>query len=213
MLHEIVEEKLVCDSQPWISESGSRYQLFQHVQAFLYLRDKALSGEPLTRDSVLEAHKILMCNSTSETGAPILCGEFRTCSVSAGDHIYPSHEIISSQVDEILSRFNSQIADPTVHPVDIAVDLFYDLMTVHPFIDGNGRLCRLLAAYAFLAANVAVFPVLITSGHSNSRNHYLTAILRARSFSSNRKHLFTLFSQSLMLGWYNLQLYTGKSLS
>ncbi len=101
VLHEIVEGKLVCDSQPWISESGSRFQLFQHVQAFLYLQDKALSGEPLTRDSVLEAHKILMCNSTSETGAPILCGEFRTCSVSAGDHIYPSHEIISSQVDEI----------------------------------------------------------------------------------------------------------------
>ena len=63
--------------------------------------------------------------------------------------------------------------------VEPAVRLFYDVITLHPFQNGNGRLCRLLFSFAIMQAGLP-FPVALTTGHSGARKHYMKSILLAR---------------------------------
>jgi len=196
--------------QLWNSDgkdaNGFRCQLYHNCIAYNYLCGENVSySAPLTVERILTAHKLLMENAVCGGGNLVLNGQFRNFSVCADTYVYMRHEDIPREVELIVEKFNSNIANKC-HPVIIAADLFYDLITAHPFQDGNGRLCRLMAAYAFFAAGVPI-PVPITTGHKKSRNHYMRAILRARKFGGDRKLLYTLFATSLELAWTNLVQY------
>jgi Fic family protein len=201
-------------TKPWDADGkdGKRFpcQLFHHFAAYQYLceteteDDKKLYQTPLTIDVILTAHKLLMDNAT-QRDISIVCGQFRDHAVSVDTYVYMRHEDLPQEVERIVQKFNAQIQSNS-DPIITAADLFYDLITAHPFQDGNGRLCRLMAAYAFFAAGVPI-PVPITTGHKKSRNHYMKAILRARRFGGDRKMLYTLFASSLDLAWSNLTQY------
>lgn len=67
----------------------------------------------------------------------------------------------------------------SLHPVEVASSLFYDVMTIHPFRDGNGRLSRMLFSYA-LQRFGCPFPVEVTSGHRKTKQHYYAALEHAQ---------------------------------
>ena len=185
----------------------SRQQMLQHIKALKYLcEEKNSDGEwryqrDLSLDIIKETHCILMNNAVDDNGKPILAGEFRNFNVRAENYTYQPHEEVPAATIATVDRFNKAIRKEThVHPIKIVADLFYEMITIHPFGDGNGRLCRLLAAYAFYAVGVP-FPVSITSGHSRSRRHYIDSILKARRIGNDRSYIHTLMCCSLFLGW------------
>jgi hypothetical protein len=78
--------------------------------------------------------------------ANILFGEAhyrdREISISniSGDRVNtPLPERIPKLLDELLGRFNSAFRKRRVHPVELATQLHYDITTLHPFSDWNGR--------------------------------------------------------------------------
>mmetsp|Transcript_12374 Transcript_12374/g.18770 ORF Transcript_12374/g.18770 Transcript_12374/m.18770 type:complete len:296 (+) Transcript_12374:82-969(+) len=184
----------------------SKAQMIHHLNAYRYLCETQTDGKylyerELSSEIILRAHQLLMQNATYENGERIPHG-YRTHSVHAGDYVYLSHEYIAPSVEKIVRAFNYDKKVGEKNPIIIAANLFYDLITVHPFADGNGRLCRLLAAFALLSVGVP-FPVSLTSGRSRSRRHYIDCILKARRMGSDRKYLYTLFATSVELGWSN----------
>ncbi|KAG2482740.1 hypothetical protein HYH03_018335 [Edaphochlamys debaryana] len=74
-----------------------------------------------------------------------------------------------------LKRVHAQELDSNV----AAATLFYDMITLHPFENGNGRLCWLLVAFALQAVGEP-FALGMTNGHSKSRQQYLKAELADR---------------------------------
>ena len=196
-------------NESWDSdgEPGSQFrrQLYHHCVAYQYLCEKGHDGKclyeaPLTVDIVLKAHQLLMENSTSH-GKAVAAGQFRDHAVHADTYVYMRHEEVPNEVGRIVEAFNLSVANKE-DPVKIAGNLFYDLITAHPFQDGNGRLCRLMVAFAFFATGTP-FPVPVTTGHTKSRNHYMNSILKARRIGNDRRLLYTLFANSLELSWSN----------
>jgi Fic family protein len=57
-------------------------------------------------------------------------------------HVPPNYAKVPGLVDEMLERFKVNTAE--AHPVVAASQLHFDLLTIHPFVDGNGRTARLL---------------------------------------------------------------------
>lgn len=165
---------------PWPVDSNegnlvaNKDQMMQHLRAYKCLcSDKSLS-EPLTTDKIKEVHLLLLTESVDEFKQKVPCGSYRTQNLFAGDHQYPSAIFIKDKMERIVKEFNQS----REHFILRAARLFFETISIHPFLNGNGRLCRLLIAYA-LMKNGVPFPI---SLHTNtkSRKRYMDAILRIR---------------------------------
>ena len=60
-----------------------------------------------------------------------------------------------------------------LHPIILAAELHERLVTIHPFIDGNGRTARLVMNLTLLQHG---FPVTIIHGDTESRLAYYDAL-------------------------------------
>ncbi len=59
------------------------------------------------------------------------------------DYIPPEYSEIIALIDELVDHVNTT----DDHPLIVAAIVHYQLVTIHPFEDGNGRTARLLSGY------------------------------------------------------------------
>ncbi len=55
------------------------------------------------------------------------------------------------KVSDLMEDFGRWLKKPEIdHPVELAAEAHYRLVTIHPFVDGNGRAARLLMSLILL---------------------------------------------------------------
>lgn len=189
-------------SRQWDSEGRlscqERDQIFRHFNAKQALDIKS----DLNLEIIKRVHFILMSNST-KAKKPVKNGEFRTgpCFSSGTWKVYPPHQCIEGGLSNILSTFNqkAKVCSSPKEKIEAATELFYDVVSLHPFEDGNGRLGRILLSYA-LERMGTPFPVLLTTGHSRSKNHVINA-LKIKDKHYHHDGLFAIVASSLADQW------------
>ena len=62
------------------------------------------------------------------------------------------------------------------NPIIAATNLFGNIINIHPFEDGNGRICRLILAHVLIQMKCCLFPVILSSFHRRGRRHYIRAV-------------------------------------
>ena len=153
---------------------------------------QSLKGR-LAPDEVKSIHELLM------RGEPVLVGEFRQTPAFAGYHVFAPASAISRLMTNALNRYYSKEShDPILN----AVRLFIDVINIHPFEDGNGRLCRLLLSHVLTESGMSLFPVLLSSFHRRSRRHYIQAVKR---FDEKPSLFYTMVCQSLVKVWEDFE--------
>jgi Fic family protein len=169
-------------------------QMIQHLRAFKFLMNQ--NANPLTIDVVLKTHEILMNGAVDDNGESIKHGKLRNHPCHDNTHVYPEGDPVAlcASLIQIIKQYNTSMIEVSPALVEPAIRLFYDTITLHPFQNGNGRLCRLLFAFAMIQAGVP-FPVALTTGHSGARKHYMKAILLARR--GNYRELATMALMSV----------------
>lgn len=98
-------------------------------------------------------------------------GGYRKCQVYVGPHVPPPPEHLPRYMDRFIEQFNAQAAD--------ALTLHYEFEWIHPFVDGNGRVGRLLWAWDLMRRGETIYPLLDHFGSDDfetQRNSYYTAL-------------------------------------
>src|SRR5450432_2228970 len=89
---------------------------------------------------------------------------------------YTSPEETPIRMGELIDWFRTAEKSGKLHPVELAAQLHYRFVCIHPFDDGNGRLSRLLMNYVLLKNGLP--PAII---RSDDKKAYLFALNQADS--------------------------------
>ena len=126
------------------------------VRAFHLVED--FCKEPMTIDRVLQVHAAQMKDVLPSAGS------FRTKQVYVGAHTPPKAEVVPMLMDQWVQDFNDSDVETVTFlgtkNIKSALDLHYAFEHIHPFIDGNGRVGRLLWAWDQLRHDRNVIPLL-----------------------------------------------------
>jgi Fic family protein len=128
-------------------------ELLNYRSAFEFVSDCLDSGDPITEGLIREIHRKLVEGVRGGKADP---GNYRriqnyVANSSTGDVIYtpPSAVEVPIMMSEMVKWLN---ADLEIHPVLISGIAQFQLVHIHPFLDGNGRTSRLLSTLCLYKA-------------------------------------------------------------
>jgi Fic family protein len=83
-------------------------------------------------------------------------GMFRKGNVSAGNSYFVNYDKVEKLVNELCEKINIKLAsiNSIEEKLQLSFDAHFELITIHPFYDGNGRMSRLLMNYIQLLFNL-----------------------------------------------------------
>lgn len=136
-----------------------------YIAAFNYAEER-LKDLPLCNRLIKEVHAVLMQGVRGGEKTP---GEFRTSqnwiggagsSIKTARYIPPNPEEMEEAMSELEKYINS---DDSLDPIVRAALIHYQFETIHPFLDGNGRVGRLLIVLFLIEQKIISSPVLYLS--------------------------------------------------
>lgn len=115
-------------------------------------------------------------------------GEYRLCGVTAGvgGHSYMNYLKVPAKVEELCSILQER--QKTVHSFreqyELSFNAHLNLVTIHPWVDGNGRTARLLMNY--LQFFYKLFPTKI---FKEDREEYILSLRQSQDEETNQPFL------------------------
>jgi len=135
-----------------------------HKEAFDYILNY---GGDITKDFILELHKLVVKNTLKQELSDQI-GKYREIQVYIrGVNWFPSKpEKVPKEMKSLLSWYSKN--KDKLHPLVVAAYFHSGFETIHPFVDGNGRVGRLLINF-ILHKNK--FPM-VNIPNSKKNNYY-----------------------------------------
>lgn len=155
------------------------------AQVYGYIK-KTAPLQPLTIDVILLLHKMLITNIRDE-----VAGRFRKNNemVRVGNHIGLPPEFVEARIQELLIEYNSEIKSPFIYRI---AKLHTEFESIHPFIDGNGRIGRVLNNYLLIREG---FPPIIVR---NKEKEIYYSALRSFDDSHNAKPMIRIIELAVL---------------
>lgn len=115
-------------------------------------------------------------------------GEFRLCGVTAGmgGRSYMNYQKVPAKVEELctLLQERQKTVETFREQYELSFNAHLNLVTIHPWVDGNGRTARLLMNYIQFCYNL--FPTKI---FKEDREEYISALRQSQEEEVNQPFL------------------------
>ena len=164
------ETQLVINEGIAISGKSMREHLeaINHKEAILFVEDIVqqridFSEYVLKQIHALVLHSIDRNNAGQYRRVPVL--------IAGSKHVPPQPYLLQSLMDDYFIFYNSH--KDKLHTVVLAAEMHERLVSIHPFIDGNGRTSRLIMNLILLQQG---YPLAIIGGDYESRMGYYDAL-------------------------------------
>lgn len=157
----IIEENITSSSK----NINEYLEAKNHAEAFEYIINLSKDDKLIiNKDIILNIHKIIL-KGIDDLNA----GFYRSAMVriSGSNTVLPN----PIKVPELMNEFNSWLINCNFNSLDNIFDVHYKLVSIHPFIDGNGRTARLLMNLLLMRNNYC--PIII---RNIDRKRYLDTL-------------------------------------
>ncbi len=179
---DVLQGKVVAGSQEDIKEVKNAYAAY----------DQILTLDPYSIDDFLKAHQLMTDGLLAESG------RFRSGNVGVFDGNVPVHIGARPQfVPGLMEDLFSWAKESDLHPVLKSAVLHFEIETIHPLADGNGRMGRLWQTLMLVQWNPLFAWIPMESVLHQKRPQYYQAIQDARK--ANDSAVFIEFTLSAIL--------------
>ncbi|KAF2635385.1 Fic-domain-containing protein, partial [Massarina eburnea CBS 473.64] len=176
----------------------SRREVVQHAAAFHYIVDQFVTkDQPMSETLICNTHALLVKDVSGE-GAGFYSikafgGQYRSARIFTGaQELTRPTEIpkaMASLVKNLANDLEQARKDGVLDPFTLAAKYADRFVNIHPFRDGNGRVCRLilnaiLIKYAGIVVNVGE--------HDSNREQYLNIATESTKVGGHAGALGTL---------------------
>jgi Fic family protein len=164
--YEAGQEALIAEDR----RQGTQ-EVVNYLHALTHGLDAITAGDPITTELLCEMHDRLLSGVRGDEANP---GELRTTQNFIGSTPYiqdaryvpPPPNEISDLLEDLLEYANQETE---LHPLLRIGLIHYQFETIHPFLDGNGRLGRLLISLLLQRDGLLPEPYLYLSSYFNAR--------------------------------------------
>ncbi|MBG6110099.1 Fic family protein/DNA-binding XRE family transcriptional regulator [Flavobacterium sp. CG_9.10] len=179
------ETDLVINEGLTISGKSMREHLevINHQEAIAYIKELVQKNSSINEREVLSIHNLILRGIHPEEA-----GRYRKVQVmiKGSTHMPPQPYMVAKEMEDFFIWYESNKS--ILHPIVLAAEIHERLVTIHPFIDGNGRTSRLvmnlvLLQHGYIIANI--------KGDYETRMKYYEALETAQT--KNNKEDFLLF--------------------
>lgn len=164
------ETSLVVNEGLTISNKSMREHLeaINHAEAVDFIVELAQGREDLSRRTLLELHALILRSLDRDHA-----GRYRNVPVriSGSRHEPPQPYLLDKLMEDYFIHYRTQMG--VMHPVILAAEMHERLVSIHPFIDGNGRTSRLVMNLILLRNGYTIANL---KGDNNSRLAYYRAL-------------------------------------
>ncbi len=185
------ETQLVINEGMTISGKSMREHLeaINHKEAILFIEDLVTQKMELSEYVLKQIHGIVLYGIDRENA-----GVYRKLPVAiAGSKHLPPQPYLLQDLMEAYFRFYELNKDD-LHPVVLAAEMHERLVSIHPFIDGNGRTSRLIMNLILLQHG---FPLAIIGGDYESRMAYYDALEKVQT-ENDKQSFILLIAQKVL---------------
>jgi len=184
----VIDGKVVAGKQTEIKEVMNAYEAYDEIMTF----------DPCVIRDFLKAHKLMTAGLINESGV------FRSGDVGVFDGDVAVHIGARPQfVPQLMEDLFSWAKESDLHPLLKSAILHYEIETIHPFADGNGRMGRLWQTLLLAKWNAIFAWIPMETALYQNRPQYSQAIVEARKV--NDSGVFIEFTLSALYGIINAQ--------
>lgn len=147
-------------------------EAINHAHAIEFIKELAKDKNNITERDVLQIHRLILQGINNENA-----GKYRNVQVliSGAKHVPPQPYLVQKEMESLFIWYNEN--KDYLHPIVLSAEMHERLVTIHPFIDGNGRTSRLLMNLILLQNG---FPIAILKGDADNRLKYYNALETAQ---------------------------------
>ncbi|MBX9807498.1 MAG: Fic family protein [Flavobacteriaceae bacterium] len=179
------ETDLVINEGLTISGKSMREHLevINHQEAIAYIKQLIEKNTVLNEREILSIHNLILRGINPEDA-----GRYRRVQVMIKGNSYmpPQPFMVSKEMEDFFIWYETH--KNNLHPIILAAELHERLVTIHPFIDGNGRTSRLVMNLMLLQNGYVIANI---KGDYDSKMQYYNALETAQT--KNNKEDFILF--------------------
>ena len=145
-------------------------EAINHEQAILFLDDLIKDKEPITEWNIKNIHQLVLKEIDNDNA-----GKYRdeNVKIKGATHIPPDYLIVPELMEKLIINYEDW---KKYHPIIRAALLHGKLVKIHPFVDGNGRISRLVMNLSLM--NSGYLPVIVKK---EKRLEYYNALDKAHT--------------------------------
>lgn len=159
------------------------FEVINHKEAIDYIKDLVKEKALFNKRILLDIHHLILKNIDMQNA-----GKYRNVDVmiNGSAHKPPTFLQVQNLMEEYFNFYEEN--KDTLNPVILSAEIHERLVTIHPFIDGNGRTSRLMMNLILLQHG---FPITNISSQNNLRDEYYKSLETVQTGGS--KELFYKF--------------------